>query len=330
LNPTQQDNIKLFSDNLDKNENAFKKYPDFFRLKAITKVLVSDLNSAYALSKLAYELDKKWIVNALFFAEMCIEQHKYDDAVEVLKPFYLDIIKNLKNPNFLNVDFHVAFIREFIAAFFKSHIWQMKYSEIMEFTENWKSIPEVIQGTFAFARAQSIRRAAEELRLYIDKKAQFAEALFLLQFCVNEADFKSRSVENELTKLHHEFNYCSEFAVNSEYFDEIENRKSEINKMLLSLNVGLKINSNEINLLNTVPVDLTNKETKQIQTRVEIISKGEGFAFARDNTKSYFIPYSNFVNKGTVFLTIGQIVEVWDISDAPSSNGAFRVGHAKY
>ncbi len=317
--------LREFTSLIDSHETAYKSFPDFYRIRAITKILLSDMKAALNDAKLSYELDKDWIVNARFFADTLIQGQENHQAVEVLKPFVEKFVAHFNSFNIIESNYEIDLIRDIFSSFFKANIFQENFDEVIQYTNNWKTCPASIQGTFAHSRACAIRRISEPFSFYNEKKEALSEVLALLKFCKIELGYFGYPVKTEILKMQEEFIWLLQFPENQPFLEEL--------KSLVSLSSVLAggafpidkveraiLISHEKNLKNIVPDDAI----EAVVTRTF-----PTYAFAANSDKSYFIRYKNIQNKNKI-LQEGQTVKVWGIHESNNRNQAFNVDFCKY
>jgi GTPase SAR1 family protein len=322
----QKETVREFANDIDKYEGAFKKYPDYFRLKSMSKTLLSDNNKAYEYAKKCYEMDKEWIVNSYFYADLLINLNNNIEAIEVLSPYIKFFLSNLDSLESNQLKYHPSLIREIFSTFFKAHIWEGQSQNVLEYTKKWGAAPGVIQGIFSISRASALRRIAEPILLYNEEKREnFKEAFLLLKFCKNELNFFSYTVEKEAIKLREEYLFVLRNPQNKIFIDEITNYVKELTNY-----IGDSDSFNLSKHTKTPPENTREYNAPENAIEVNVFSIGAGFAFAEDGINKYFIPFSNFINETKVSLSIGQKIKIWGLDNPPSSNGAVKAEFAKF
>lgn len=324
LDSKQKEFISQFDLDMDKYESDYKKFADFYRLKAMTRALLFDQIAAVTYAKKALEISPNSVNLAFFLSSLLIDDNKNEEAKIVLAPFIKSFLEKIGDLDHLGEIYHLAFVREVFSNFFKAHIWQGQYTEILEFTKNWRNVPEFLRVTFTLSRAASFRRSVEHLKNTDEMRlAALTEAFNLVKYAAEEMQMDIYPIKKEAMKLRDEFKFAS-MKIDR---PEIVTMGNYLTKVIGD---GDTVFANKIFSEDSVTDQEVDIPKSAVLVEAHSVRSSFAFAHAPDG-RVFFIPFSSFTENGLISFPQGQKLYVWDFenNEPHPTNNAIKADSAK-
>jgi hypothetical protein len=309
---TVRNSFSVIDTTLTSTETEFKKYADYYRIRAQSRSLLQDIRGALDYAKKAYDISPDSLPVAHTLSILYLANQNNNLASDSLRPFIVQFLASIERNEALNQIFDEYILRDSFSTFFKATTWSDGGKEVVEITKIWKSVPIYLQGAFVYSRAMALRRMHESSRAEsIERQKDLIEATKLVKFALTELDLKPKFLKNEVSNIYKEIYYTIENNFIAPGFEE------EITKAYQSLNYLLRLveetyhgDENKTNAIvkETISID---KEIPS-KLKVDVYLTKPTYVYARDKDgNSYFVPLSSFNSKLPLSLRVGQKIWIW-------------------
>jgi len=296
------------------SELTYGKFSDYWKLRAISRLLLEDRIASIDLAKKAYEMSKESILMAYFYAEVLIGDNSNDKAADVLQ-----VAVNRINTAFADYreSYHIGFIYAIYAAYFKTFIYRALCGDVLEMTRGWGDAPREVQGAFCISRCCALRRNNENERPASDRRhAQLLEAGKILKYVITELDLPRHIYKEELRKLVDELQFDIPALNSYSLLQQSQDRTVLIQDLL-------DVSGEDIVTPNLTPQkveSLDDDVTVPTDAFLVMVQKGfAGHAFVVCSSgERYFLPYSSLLKAPLLSngLQSGTELRAWGVSEA--------------